>query len=80
MIRKPLFAVVVVSAILLVYCVLIGFHIFLPVAYFIFGASPFLLIWLVYTIIRLGVYDGRELGTDEEWGYQDKSKSELDVF
>ena len=80
MIRKPSFAVAVVSVILVVYCVFIGFHIFLPVAFFIFAASPFLLIWLMYTIIRLGVFDGRELRADEEWGYQDKSKSELDVF
>jgi hypothetical protein len=80
MTRKPSFAVIVVSVILLVYCVLIGFHIFLPVAYLIFATSPFLLIWLVYTIIRHGAYDGRELRADEEWGYQDQSKSELDVF
>jgi len=80
MIRKPSFAVVVVTVILLVYCVFIGFHIFLPVAYLIFASSPLLIIWLMYTVIRLGVYHGRDLRADEEWGYQDKSKNELDVF
>jgi len=80
MIKKPLFAVAVVSAILIIYCVLINFGICSPVVYFIFSISPLLLGWLAYTIIRFGVYNGEEFNTDEEWGYQDKSKEELDVL
>jgi len=80
MFRKPSFAVAVVSAILIIYCALINFEISFPFIYFIFGVSPFLLIWVAYTIIRYGKYDGKELAEDEEWGYQDKDKDELGVF
>ena len=80
MCRKPSFAVLIVSVILLVYCTLIGFNISLPVVYFIFAISPVLIIWLVYTIIRFGVFEGQEFLDGEEWGYSDKNKNELDVF
>ncbi len=79
MLRKPFFAVVVVSVSLIVYCTLIGFNILLPVAYFIFALSPVLLLWLVYIVIRFGVYKGEELQVGEEWSYGDKSKNELVV-
>ena len=80
MIRKPIFAVVVVSLILLVYCVLIYLDLSLPVAYFTFSISPFLLAWMAYTIIRFGVYKGKEFDSDEEWGYQDRKKEDLDFL
>jgi len=37
-----------------------------------FSISPFLVVWMAYTIIRYGPYNGRELKEDEEYGYQDK--------
>ena len=80
MTRKPIFAVVVVSLILLAYCALILFNLSLPVAYFIFSISPLLLAWVAYTIIRFGVYKGREFKSDEEWGYQDNKKEDLDIL
>ena len=80
MLKKPSFVVVVVSLILFVYCALIGFNIFLPIAYFIFAISPLLIMWLTYTIIHFGVYHGQEFHSDEEWGYGDKNKNELDLF
>ena len=80
MTRKPIFVVVVVSIILLVYCVLIYLNLSLPVAYFIFSISPLLLVWVAYTIIRFGVYKGKEFNSDEEWGYQDKKKEDLDIL
>jgi len=58
MIKKPVFAVAVVSIVLVIYCILIGFNISLSVVYFIFSISPLLLAWLTYTIIRFGVYEG----------------------
>ncbi|HEX4876991.1 MAG TPA: hypothetical protein VFV31_09995 [Chitinophagaceae bacterium] len=39
---------------------------------FIFMASPILVIWLVYSIIRHGEYKDRELKPGEEWGYNDR--------
>ncbi|MFI5187257.1 MAG: hypothetical protein ACHQF0_11060 [Chitinophagales bacterium] len=80
MLRKPGFAVAAVSIILLVYCVLINFNISLPLVYFIFCISPFLLIWMAYSVIRHGNYKGKELNEDEEWGYQDRNRDELDVL
>lgn len=80
MVQKPSFAVASVSIVLVVYCTLIGFDISLPFVYFIFTISPFLMVWLVYTIIRFGVYNGKEFRDDEEWGYQDKDKEELNIF
>ncbi len=40
----------------------------------IFLALPFLMIWLLYSVIRYGKYQGRELAEEEEWGYADKEK------
>ena len=80
MIKKPPFVVGIVSIILLIYCVLIGFNIALPVAYLIFSVSPLLLGWLAYTIIRFGIYKGKEFHTDQEWGYEDRNKQDVDIL
>jgi len=80
MIKKPLVAVTIVSIILVIYCVLINFGICSPLVYFIFGISPLLLGWVAYTIIRFGIYRGKEFDDNEEWGYQDKRKEELDIL
>lgn len=79
MFRKPIFAVSAVSTILLVYCVLLNTKAPQSLSYFIFSISPFLLIWLAYTVLRFGIYEGKNLD-EEEWGYQDKSKDELWVL
>ena len=79
MFRKPIFAVSAVSTILLVYCVLLNINVPQSLCYFIFSISPFLLIWLAYTVLRFGIYEGKNLD-EEEWGYQDKSKDELWVL
>jgi len=80
MLKKPFFAVTVVSIILLVYCILINFNVLLSLVYLIFFLSPFLLLWMMYTIIRFGIYKGKDLNENEEWGYQDKNRDELDVL
>ena len=80
MFTKPLRVVSIVSGILLLYCILVGFRVSLPLITFIFAISPFLLLWIAYSIIRHGAYDGTEFQQDEEWGYQDKKKEDLWVF
>jgi len=80
MFRKPTFAVIVVSFILFTYCVLINSNAPLFIIYLIFAFSPFLLVWLAFTIIRFGNYEGKELDEGEEFGYQDKNKDELWVL
>lgn len=70
--RAESIPVLIVSGLLLVYILLVfrgkapGF------AAFIFTFSPLLVIWLVYSVIRHGEYKGRELKSDEEFGYTDK--------
>jgi hypothetical protein len=80
MLKKSFFPVTIVSLILLIYCTFINFKILLPIVYFIFGISPFLLVWVVYAIIRFDTYKGKEFSADEEWGYQDKNKEDLDIL
>jgi len=79
MIKKPVFAVAVVSIVLVIYCILIGFNISLSVVYFIFSISPLLLAWLTYTIIRFGVYEGKGFNEDEEWGYEEKNTDDANT-
>lgn len=80
MIKRTSVAVGTVSLILVVYCILINFNAPLKLVYFIFSISPILVIWMVYTVLRHGSYNGNELQADEEWGYQDVSKDELGVL
>lgn len=77
MFTKPFFAVAIVSTILVVYCMLINFAPQSPIIYVIFSASPILCLWVTCTVIRHGIYHGKELADKEEWGYQDKGKEEL---
>ena len=78
MLHKPNFVVTINSIILVVYCLLLSRN--SPIAYFIFGISPFLILWTAYTIIRFGIFRSKELEEDEEWGYCDKNKEELGVL
>ena len=74
------FPVILVSILLVVYTILL-FTGWSPVATgILFFLSPFLVIWMVYRIIRYDNYSGKELNEGEEWGYADKNKEELNVF
>jgi hypothetical protein len=46
----------------------------------IFCISPLLMIWMVLAIIKKGRYTGRDLGTDEHWGYQDRDSKTFGTF
>lgn len=35
---------------------------------------------MVYSVLKYGKYSGKELAEDEEWGYEDTNKEELDTF
>ncbi|MBL7763772.1 MAG: hypothetical protein JNL23_10145 [Chitinophagaceae bacterium] len=41
--------------------------------------SPLLFACMLFVILKYGKFSGQELG-DNEFGYQDKTKDELDVF
>jgi hypothetical protein len=78
MLKKPAFAVTVVSIVLFAYCILILLK--SPIAFFVFSISPLLILWVAYVIIRFGIFTGRELEYDEEWVYSDKNKEELGLM
>ena len=46
----------------------------------LFSIFPFLFLWIVFSILKYGKFEGKELEKEEEWGYADKDKNELGVF
>lgn len=66
------FSTAFVTTYLVVYTILFHLDVSMPVLLLMFAISPFLVLWMVITILKYGVYNGRELGENEEWGYQDK--------
>lgn len=73
-------AVITVTGLFLFYCVLVITNSFIELVYAIFFTSPFLIAWMVYAIIYKGKYTGKELNENEEWGYGDKRRDELNLF
>jgi hypothetical protein len=72
MLRSAAFATTFVTLYLVIYTVLFHTGTSSAITSFMFTASPFLVIWMAYTIMKYGKYSGRELGEHEEWGYQDE--------
>lgn len=79
MLQKDVFAAVFVTLYLVIYVVLLQFDTTQFYGFRMLIFSPLLLCWMVYTVLKHGKYKGQELG-EEEFGYQDKAKSELGVF
>ena len=77
---KELLPVVVVSGLLLLYNIFMIFDGLSVITGIIFFLSPFLIIWMVYSVLRFGKKNGKSLEEDEEWGYADKEKKDLGVF
>jgi small-conductance mechanosensitive channel len=70
--REERIPVLTVTTLLVIYVIMAYFEITLFLAGVIFSFSPFLIIWLVYYVIRFGKKNTRELKDDEEWGYADR--------
>ena len=77
--RSANFPVTLVTILLIVYVVLLVTGWSPVLTGTLFFLSPFLVIWMVYRVIRHDSYRGKELN-DEEWGYADKKKEELNMF
>lgn len=77
--RKIPFAVHLTSGWLLLHLLLISLDAPLKITTIVFSISPFLLAWMVITVLR-SKSNVRELATEEEWGYADKNKDELGTF
>ena len=72
MLTNSNFSVAFVSVYLVVYCVLLHIESTQQIGVFMFALSPLPVIWMVYSVLRYGKYNGRELAEDEEFGYQDR--------
>lgn len=75
--RNHKFSTIFVTAYLVVYTILFQLNASFDVLAVMFLLSPFLVIWMAYTILKYGKYEGRELEENEEWGYQDKKREQL---
>lgn len=71
--NKASFSVLFASVYLLVFLIMLHTE-FSTVVWALFLLSPFVVLYMVYMVIRYGVYSGRELDADEEWGYEDVDK------
>jgi hypothetical protein len=69
--RKPFTALLITTGYLLIYALLLhmGFDIGIWPAMLFLGII--FVVWFVYTTVRYGVHDSRELGDDEPFGYED---------
>ncbi len=66
-------AVHVVTGVLLVNMLAAALDLPMWVYFALFAATPFLMLWLVWTVLQDRSVPMRDLGGEEEWGYQDRS-------
>jgi hypothetical protein len=76
---RAIFSVLTITAYLTVYIGLISLDRAMPLAFYMLPASPFLVAWMVWSVLR-EPYKYPELEENEEWGYRDRAKEELDIF
>lgn len=69
--RTPHFIITFATIFLLTYVVLINFEAHAGLMIGMFTFSQFMVIGLAYIVIRHGVYDGKSLDKNAEFGYED---------
>ena len=72
-------AVIIVTIYLFVYVGLFAADSSVTVLSYMFLASPLLILWMVYTVLK-DEYEYAELEDGQEWGYRDKARDELGMF
>jgi hypothetical protein len=77
---KSTIAVICVTIFLVVFSFLCATGIAFNAIPYLFILSPFLVISMVLTVLRDTARSYPELGADEEWGYSDKPKDQLDIL
>ncbi len=80
MFRKPAFVTIAASCYLLLYCILLQSSVPSLFNAILFFFSPFVLVWLVLTVLKDQSKKIKDLQGEEEWGYQDRSRNELGMF
>jgi len=80
--KNAKFAAWAVSCYLLVYCSLLGLGtgFWRAFAVGMYLASPVLVVWMAWTVIRHGEMNVPELGEDAEFGYGDRDTSTLGAW
>jgi hypothetical protein len=71
MLKKSAFATIFVTAYLVLYYILFYAGATETIISAMFAVSPFLVVWMVVTIIKHGKYTGTSLSENQEWGYED---------
>ncbi|RYY60497.1 MAG: hypothetical protein EOO05_09670 [Chitinophagaceae bacterium] len=61
--------VLLVTALLLTSAVCSGLNRFDQLVIFIFSISPFAVAWMVYRVLRFGLFTGTDLKDNQEFGY-----------
>jgi hypothetical protein len=73
-------SVFIVSAFLIIYVLLLSTNAPVLITRIMFIISPFLVIWMVISVLRSKTFTGKDLEEGEEWGYADKEKEKLGMF
>lgn len=79
MLRSGIFPITIATLYLVIYVFLLNNQKTIWHAYMMFFFSPVVIFGMVYMVLKYGKYDGPNLENDE-FGYQDKPKEELDIF
>lgn len=80
MLRNSAFSIALTSVYLLVFVGLLHQEVSLRLIMLLFSLAPFLLVWMIWTVLKDGRYSGGPLGPDREWGYQDRRNEDLGTF
>lgn len=72
-------SVYVVTALLVLYTILISLNAPIRITGFLFMISPVLIIWMVVSVLK-AKSNVKDLADGEEWGYADKKKEDLNIF
>jgi hypothetical protein len=78
--RRTPVSVYIVTALLVFYTILIALNAPLWITGLLFFLSPFFMTWMVVCILKSKNHNVKDFAADEEWGYADKKKEELDMF
>jgi hypothetical protein len=82
MLHRPTFVAWFVSAYLLAYVIFLvaGNDLLLMIAEVMLLFSPLFICWMVYCVIRYGIFNGKELQEEEEYGYSDRPTEKLGTW
>jgi len=78
--KKPALVTAIVTAYLVLYYILFHAGVSENILILLFIVSPFLMIWLVVTILKYDQSPTTDLPENEEWGYSDRDKDSLGTF